>query len=236
MGISIEKAVVARIVKGNQRFEILVDPKKALELKKGRAIPIEEILAYPAIYKNVRTAEQASLQDLQNFFGTTDVYQIAERIIKEGQVQLTAEQRKELIEQKKLQIASLISKRSINPQTNTPHPVQRILKVMEEVGVKIDPFQDAEQQIDRVVKEIRKVLPLRFEKVTLRIKVGPQYCGKVYSILRNFGEIKNENWLQDGSYQVEIEMLAGIQDELFEKLAKLTQGNFESSVIKREEI
>ena len=236
MGISIEKAVVARIVKGNQRFEILVDPKKALELKKGRAIPIEEILAYPAIYKNARTAEQASLQDLQNFFGTTDVYQIAERIIKEGQVQLTAEQRKELIEQKKLQIASLISKRSINPQTNTPHPVQRILKVMEEVGVKIDPFQDAEQQIDRVVKEIRKVLPLRFEKVTLRIKVGPQYCGKVYSILRNFGEIKNENWLQDGSYQVEIEMLAGIQDELFEKLAKLTQGNFESSVIKREEI
>jgi len=236
MGISIEKAVVARIVKGNQRFEILVDPKKALELKKGRTIPIEEILAYPAIYKNARTAEQASLQDLQNFFGTTDVYQIAERIIKEGQVQLTAEQRKELIEQKKLQIASLISKRSINPQTNTPHPVQRILKVMEEVGVKIDPFQDAEQQIDRVVKEIRKVLPLRFEKVTLRIKVGPQYCGKVYSILRNFGEIKNENWLQDGSYQVEIEMLAGIQDELFEKLAKLTQGNFESSVIKREEI
>jgi len=236
MAISIEKAVVARIVKNNQKFEILVDPKKALELKRGQPVSIEEILAYPAIYKDARAAEQASLQDLQKFFGTTDVYQIAERIIKEGQVQLTAEQRKELIEQKKLQIATLISKRSINPQTNTPHPVQRILNVMEEVGVSIDPFQDAEQQIDKVVKEIRKVLPLRFEKVTLRIKVGPQYCGKVYSVLRNFGEVKNENWLQDGSYQVEIEILAGIQDELFEKIAKLTEGNFESTVVKREEI
>jgi ribosome maturation protein SDO1 len=236
MAVSIEKAVVARIIKNNQKFEILVDPKKALELKRGQSVSIEEILAYPAIYKDARTAEQASLQDLQKFFGTTDVYQIAEKIIKEGQVQLTAEQRKELIEQKKLQIATLISKRSINPQTNTPHPIQRILNVMEEVGINIDPFQDAEQQIDRVVKEIRKILPLRFEKITLRIKVGPQYCGKVYSILRNFGEVKNENWLQDGSYQVEIEILAGIQDELFEKIAKLTEGNFESAVVKREEI
>jgi ribosome maturation protein SDO1 len=176
--ISVDKAVVARLKSKGMNFEILVDPRKAFEMKKGANINIQDILAYPAIYKDARKGEVAREEDLQKTFGTTDVFKIAEEIIKKGEFSLTTEQKRELIEEKKNQIANLISKRAINPQTNTPHPPQRILNAMESVGVNIDPFVDAEIQVERVLKAIKPILPIKFEKVLLQLKIPAEYSGK----------------------------------------------------------
>lgn len=235
MPISIDKAVVSRLVISGEKFEILVDPKLAFELKRGKNVEISEILAVPEIFRDVRTSERVSEEELKKFFGTNDVYKVAERIIKEGELRLTTEQKRKMIEEKRIQIANLISKRGINPQTNTPHPPQRILNVMEQVGVSIDPFLDAELQVDKVVEAIKSVLPIKFQKVLIQLKIPPQFAGKAYSILK-LGKIVNEKWLDDGSLQVDTEILAGLQEELFQKISALTHGNFESKVLRREEI
>jgi ribosome maturation protein SDO1 len=161
---------------------------------------------------------------------------IAERIIKEGELQLTTEQRRRMIEQKKIQIANIISRKGINPQTNTPHPPQRIINVMEQAGVNIDPFLDAELQVDKVLKSIKTILPIKFQNVVLQIKIPPQFSGSAYSVLKSAGSITSEEWLGDGSLLVSVKILAGVQDELFQKLSSLTHGNFESKVLKREDI
>ncbi|MEM5875243.1 MAG: ribosome assembly factor SBDS [Candidatus Aenigmatarchaeota archaeon] len=231
--ISVDKAVVARLSLKGMTFEILVDPKKAWEIKNGKKINIDEVLAYPAIYKNARKGEVVQQQDLQKAFGSTDLYRIAEEIIKKGEFSLTTEQKREMIEEKKNLIATLISKRAINPQTNTPHPPQRILNAMEQVGVNIDPFLDAEVQVEKVLKAIKQILPIKFQKTLLQIKIPAQYVGRVYSIISSAGEIKNENYSSDGSLILEIEIFSGVQDELFRKLAEITKGNFESKIIKK---
>jgi ribosome maturation protein SDO1 len=227
---------VARLQHSNQRFEILVDPDKALELKKGAKVSMEDLLAYPAVYKDSRKGEAVSEQDLQKGFGTTDIMKIAERIIKEGELQLTTEQRRRMVEQKKIQIANIISRKGINPQTNTPHPPQRIINVMEQSGVNIDPFLDAELQVDKVLKSIKTILPIKFQKIVLQIKVPPQFSGTAFSVLKSAGSITSEEWMGDGSLVVNMEILAGMHDELFQKLASLTHGNFESKVLKREDV
>ena len=219
-----------------QRFEILVDPNKALEFKKGTKVDMNDILAYPAIYHDVRNTDMVSEQDLQKIFGTADYKKIAEKIIKEGELQLTTEQRREMTNQKRMQIAAIISKRGINPQTNAPNPPQRILTAMDKAGVNVDPFVDAELQIDKVLKLIKPILPIKFQKALIQMKFPPQFAGKVYSDLKKSGEIKNEQWLNDGSLQVQIEILAGVQDEIFQKMSNVTHGQFESKVLKREDM
>ncbi len=228
--------MIARLQHSGLKFEILVDSQKALEFKKGANIAMDDILAYPAIYKDAKASEAVSAEDLQTAFGTKDVYAVADRILKKGEIQITTEQRKGMVEQKKMQVASIISRRGINPQTNAPHPQQRILSAMEKSSVSIDPFQDAELQVDKVVKAIKIQLPIRFQKVTLMIKVPASVAAKSYSVLKSSGTIINEKWLDDGGLQVDIEMLAGLQDELFTKLSGLTHGNYESKVIKREDL
>ncbi|MEM5836325.1 MAG: ribosome assembly factor SBDS [Candidatus Aenigmatarchaeota archaeon] len=234
--VSVDKAVVARLQHSGQRFEILVDPEKALEVKKGGKVNIDDLLAYPSVYKDSRKGEAVSLQELQKVFGTTDIMKIAEKIIKEGELQVTTEQRRRMIEQKKIQIANIISKKGINPQTNTPHPPQRIINAMEQAGVNIDPFLEAELQVDKVLKSIKSILPIKFQKVVIQFKIPPQFSGNAYNVFKSVGNVVNEEWLGDGSLSVSVEILAGMQDELFQKISSLTHGNFESKVIKREDV
>lgn len=236
MVVSLDKAVIARLQYSGQKFEILVDPEKALDFKKGMKISMNEILAYPAIYHDARTTDMISDQDLQKIFGTADVFQIAEKIIKKGELQLTTEQRKEMVEQKKNQIVSLIVKRSINPQTNTPHTPQRILSAIEKSGVNIEPFTDAELQLEKTLEKIKSIIPLKFQRVTLAMTIPTQYAGKSHLILKSFGTILNEKWLNDGSLQVNLQILAGMQNELFNKISSLTHGDFQSQIIKREDM
>ena len=141
-----------------------------------------------------------------------------------------------MVEQKKNQIANIIARKGINPQTNTPHPPQRILNAMEQAGVNIDPFVDAELQVDKVLKEIKALLPIKFQKVTIQFKIPPQYSSKVFSIVKRSVDVKSEKWLDDGSLEISVEVLAGVQDEIFQKISSLTHGNFESKIVKREDI
>lgn len=234
--MDVDKAVVCRLKYSGQKFEILVDPRKALEFKKGVKISLDDILAYPSIYKDISSTDLTAEQDLQKVFGTVDVFKIAERILREGELQLTTEQRRGMVEQKRAQIADFISKRSINPQTGTPHPPQRILNAMDKARVNVDPFTDAELQVDVIVKALKALLPISFQRVTIAIRVQPQYAGRVYSILKSIGTVNKEQWLNDGSLQVEIDVLAGMQQELFDRVASLTHGSFESKIVRKMDI
>lgn len=236
MPVDVDKAVVCRLKRSGRNFEILVDSKNAMEFKKGKEIGLNDILAYPAIYKNVSSAEAVPEGDLQKVFGTVDPMIIAKQILKGGDLQLTTEQRKEMTEQKEAQIADIISRRGVNPQTNAPHPPQRITAAMKKAGVRIDPFKDAELQIDATVKSIKALLPISFQKVIIAIRVQPQYAGRVYPILKSVGTLKKEEWLNNGSLQVNIEVLGGMQQDLYDKLANLTHGNYESKIVSKVDV
>lgn len=234
MPASIDKSVVARMHHQGQKFEILVDPEKALEFKRGGKVDLVEVLAMPSIYHDVRDTKRVSEQDLQKFFGTTDIFKISDKIIKNGELQLTTDQRRAMVEQRKKQIADIISKRGINPQNNLPHPVQRIVNAMEQSGINVDPFVDAELQVDKTVKEIKKLLPLAFQKVVVEIKIPSQFAGKCYTMIKGSGEMIKESWLDDGSLQVSLKILAGMQSDFFQKISNVTHGQFESKTVSRE--
>ena len=52
--VSLEDAVIARLEYYGERFEILVDPDLASDLKRGEDIQIEEILAVEEVLKMLR--------------------------------------------------------------------------------------------------------------------------------------------------------------------------------------
>lgn len=236
MAIGVDKAVVGRLTISGQKFEILVDPDKALEFKRGAKITVQEMLAYPVVYKDTKSGEAVAATDLQKAFGTVDPIKIAERIIRNGEIQLTTDQRRVMVETRKTQISAIIARKGVNPQTNTPHPQQRIIGVMDQVGVMIDPFADAESQVEKVLKAIKVVIPIKFEKVVLQVKIPPQHAGKAFPVLKSSGDLKSEQWLNDGSLQANVEILAGVQEEFQQKLANATKGEYESKIVKREDV
>jgi len=227
--VDVDKAVVAKLKKGENHFEILVDCEKALEFRKGKDVNLDDVLATNDIFKDVKRGEHAS--DLMKFFGTEDKREIAKKIIKEGDVQLTSEYKSKLREEKKRRIISLITRGCINPDTNTPHPPQRIETAMNDSKVKIDEFKSAEEQVNAIIDKIRIVLPIKYEVREIAIRIPSAHAGKCYSVFKQYGKVMKEEWQNDGSLVTVVEVPAGIQEELFDKLNSIAHGEVESKIL-----
>ncbi len=214
--------VIARITRAGKRFEIYVYPEKAYQFREGRPVDVRSILAVENVFTDARKALKASSADLKKAFGTTDPYEIAEIILKEGEVQLTAEYRKKLQEEKTRWIVNYIHKNFVDPQTNLPHPVSRIQKAMKEAKVKIDPMKEPEQQVKEVVEQLRKILPLKSGQVRMTVIVPASVWAKARSLLAGQGSILSEKWSDDGTQVTfKVELPIGAQMLVLERIGEM---------------
>jgi ribosome maturation protein SDO1 len=231
--ISVEKAVIARLSKSGEKFELLVDPEKAIELKSGKDLPLEELIASEEIFEDIKKGTRASGDKINKIFGTNDFGIIAKKIIMEGDVQITTEQRNKMLEEKTKAIANFISKRGMNPQTGLPHPPDRILRAMEQAKVRIDLNKRIEEQVEDILEGIQRIIPIKFEKIQIAIKIPSEFSGRAGSVVRSLGILLKEEWASDGSYVSLLEIPAGMQTEVYDRLNNLTRGQVEVKVIKK---
>ncbi len=219
--------VIARLEAGGQVFEVLVNPDLAMQLREGKRVNLDDLIIGDYVYKDARKGLKASPEALKKVFGTTDIKKIAVEIVKRGEIQLTTEQRRKLIEAKRKQIITFISRNAIDPRTKAPIPPKRIELAMEQARVGIDPFLDVEKQAMNVIKAISRILPIKIAKAILLIRIPPAYSGRIYSQIPKLGEVKKTEWKNDGSLIVELEIPAGMQNEIIGKINSLTRGEAE---------
>jgi ribosome maturation protein SDO1 len=228
----IGSSVIAKLKREGNEFEILVDCDKAMQFKEG-SCSLDDALVTFDIFKDVKKGEHASEHEIEKIFGVKDKRKVAEIILKKGDIQLTTEYKNKLREQKKKQIITLISRNSINPKTNLPHPPQRIENALKEVKVHIDEFKNAEEQIQNIIKQLTSVLAISYELKKLSIKIPAEFAGKSYSTFKRYATILKEDWLNDGSLSIEIEVPAGLQNELLDNLNNIVHGKIEISEVKK---
>lgn len=230
--VDIDKAVIARIKKEGKTFEILVDCDKAIDFKHGKDIRLDDVLATDDIFTDVKMGEHAPDHDLKRIFGTDNSNKVAEIIIKEGDIQLTAEYKNKLREEKKKQIINLIHRNAIDPKTNLPHPIKRIELALEEARIHIDEFKRAENQVQDVTNKIKAILPLKYETREVAVKIPAKFAGSSYGVLKQFGKVTKDEWQNDGSLLAVLEIPAGLQMELTDRLNQLTHGEVDLKILK----
>jgi len=226
-----KKVAVAKLDKQGEHFEILVDPDAALELKMGKPLGIDKVLIHEEIYKDAKKGLRASEQALRKVFGTTDVKKIAEIIIKEGEIPLTAEQRRRLIEDKRRQIVEWISRNCIDIRTKTPVPPQRVENALEQARVSIDPFKPVEEQVQEILKELQRILPIKVATARMSLSVSSTYAQKVKGLVAKMAKIVNERYKSDGSWEAVVELPAGLQDVLISKVNDVTHGDVDIKIL-----
>jgi ribosome maturation protein SDO1 len=224
---------LARLKKAGKTFEIVIDPDKAVELKEGKAVAISEALKSEYVFTEAKRGLQASPIDLKAVFGTDDTLKCAEIIIRDGEVQLTAEHRKRFRDIKHRIILEMIHRNGVDPHTHRPHPLNRIEMAMEEAKVKIDEFKRPEEQIPGIVRQLQVVLPIKMETAEVSIHIDDaQLALKSYSIVKANGTIILDEWKKDGSWHGVVEMPAGMTEEFFAKINKATKGDAEMNIVK----
>ena len=70
----------------------------------------------------MRTRVCVFRRKLTELFKTTNFLQIAEIILRKGDLNLTTDQRRRLVEEKRKQIVATIARNFVDPRTGLPHP------------------------------------------------------------------------------------------------------------------
>jgi ribosome maturation protein SDO1 len=228
---TLDNAVIARLTVNGKQFELFVDPDAALKYKTGAKPDLNNVLVVEEVFEDARKGERYSEAEIKKAFQTNDIMKIAETIIRKGEVPLTTEQKKRLLQEKTRKIVAIIAREGVDPRTGAPHPPQRIEKAMEEARVRIDEFRDAESQVDDVLKELRIILPIKFEKVKIAVKLPAEHAHRAYGTLKQYG-IRQEEWQKNGSLIAVVEMPAGMQGDFYGQINKLTSGSAETKIVK----
>jgi len=219
-----DKLTVIRYSINDQNFEILVNPDKALEYKLSKKGEMNKIIAIEEIFVDSTKGLRASNEKMKKHLGTSDTIEGTKIILEKGTLQLTTEQRKKMISEKKRRVVQIISNSFVDPKTHIPHPPIRIEQAMQQARINVDPYKDEEEQITKIVDELRKIIPMSSETTTLDIKVPAQFASQCISLLKNSCDIKNERWSEDGKYTSQIEISAATKTNLLEKLNSITKG------------
>jgi ribosome maturation protein SDO1 len=233
--VSLDDAVIARYDTHGERFEVLVDPQIVSKIRNNEELEekfnIVDYAAIDTVFTDSNKGTRASDESMMKIFNTTDFQGVAMEIITKGEIQLTTDQRKEMMENKRKQIVQTIVRNAINPKTKTPHPPQRIELAMDEAKIGVDPFKSVDAQVQDILKKLQPIIPIRFEKMVIAVRLTGEDYGKCYGDIKNFGNITKDEWQKDGSWIGLVELPAGLKAEFIDKISSKTKGNADIKLI-----
>jgi ribosome maturation protein SDO1 len=222
---------LARLKKNGRNFEIVVDPDKAVAFRESKLNDVRDVLMAEHIFSDAQKSVFSSENDLKITFGTLDADEIAEFILRKGELQLSSQFRAEQQDIKRRRILEIIHRNAINPQNNLPHPLIRLENAFEEAKIRIDDKKSAEDQVNDVLKRLKPILPIKIEQKELQVHISEKYAKKYYKTIHHYGKILREEWLDDGCYLCIIEIPAGIYMDLVDDISKKTHGGVDIKIL-----
>ncbi|MCV0401780.1 MAG: ribosome assembly factor SBDS [Nitrosopumilus sp.] len=214
-----------------EKFEIMVKPDPALDYKMGKKKDLSAVLVSDEIYTDSGKGTRPSSEKLLKAFKTEDQTEIAQIILEKGDLNLTTEQRRKMIEDKKKQIVTFIAKTYVDPKTHLPHPPLRIEQAMKDGRVSIDPQKSVDEQVKDIVEKLRSIIALKSESLKLEILIPAQFASQSYAVLKSVGSLKKEEWQNNGSLKAILEIPAAARPNVIDRLGSITKGSATVEVI-----
>ena len=219
------EVTVVRYSFEGEKFEILVKPDPALEYKLGKKKDISSVLVSDDIYTDSNKGTKPSTEKLLKAFKTEDATEIAQKILEKGDLNLTTDQRRKMVEEKKKQLVEFIAKTYVDPRTHLPHPPLRVEQALKDARVSIDPQKSVDEQVKDIVEKLRSIIPLKSENLSLEIIIPAQFASQSYAVLKSVGSLKKEEWQNNGSLKAILEIPAAARPNVIDRLGSITKGS-----------
>jgi ribosome maturation protein SDO1 len=193
--IRLTNIAVVRMKKCGQRFEIACYKNKVVSWRKKIEKDIDEVLQTPTVFTNVSKGQVAKKEELIKCFGTDDQTKVSLEILDKGELQISEKERQAQQEESLKEIASIISDKTVNPETKRPYPVSMIEKAMKQMHFSLKANKSAKQQALDSIPKIKTIIPI--EKAQMKLRV---LCHKKHrkTLKEMAADIEEETINQDG--------------------------------------
>jgi ribosome maturation protein SDO1 len=217
----------ARLRKGSNQFEILVDLEESLKVRKGNG-NINAAILTNSVFHNLKAGNIVAKDLLEIEFGSSDISVVGERIIKNGEIELPLNFKHEEQDKRYKQVVDFLVKNAVTPE-GRPYTPDRIMTALKEahVNVKNKPI---DSQIEEILEQIQKILPIKVEVKKIRVTIPAIHAGKAYGVVSDFKQ--EEEWMSNGDVIVTIAIPAGLVMDFYDKLNGVTHGSALTEEIK----
>lgn len=226
-----EKLNLARLKKGGHTFELSIDPNKALAFRKGEIEDFREAVLAEHVFADAHKGQLAAEAEMEEVFKTSNFAEVATAILKQGEIQTTAEHRADVREQRQRKLVSMISRQAMDPKTKLPHPPTRIEAALEEAKFHLVDHKSVEEQFEEAIHKLRPILPITIERAKLAVTIPAEHAARVYGYLKTAGKLLQESWEGNGNFKGKLELPAGLQQEVIDKLNAETHGQVHIDIL-----
>lgn len=152
-------------------FELACYPNKVINWRNGVEKDLDEVLQIKGIYSNVKQGVFAKKSDLKKVFGKKSDDQIIEKILREGELQVTELERHSKMDNLLKDIASIIAEKCVDARTGRQVPYTIILRALtDDIHYSVKLNQSAKKQALQIIKQHKDTLGI--DRAKMRIKVS----------------------------------------------------------------
>jgi ribosome maturation protein SDO1 len=179
-------------------FEVITAPTLALKFQTQKITWTDNILESDIIFKNYAKGLKAADKDLKDAFGEAlSKLDMLKLIVQKGDIQVSADERKEAHEAKVAEILQHIIKNYVEPATGLPHPRVRLEQALEAAKFRVDPEASAAKQAQDLIRALEGKLAFSRSEKEAELSVDIKYVGSVSGIVHSKCNVKSERYSPD---------------------------------------
>ncbi|OHT09975.1 hypothetical protein TRFO_20963 [Tritrichomonas foetus] len=211
---------IVKLQKNNVKIEVIAKPGFVTKFREGKC-SLNDAVVDDRIYSNSSKGEVAPEADIKSF--GCCAHELLELVMKTGQYQLTAQEKRDLVEKRRLEVVNFIHENFIDSTSGKPHPVTRIENAIAQIKINIDPAQDAEHIARAMIPKLQTIIRLQESTIEGTVVVPNSKLGQVIGICYNLGTVTREEYGQEKAY-IEMKISPGKYDPLVDQISKMSNG------------
>ncbi|KAH0789469.1 ribosome assembly factor SBDS [Histomonas meleagridis] len=182
---------IVHFQKNGVKVEIIAIPGMVSKYREGLC-SLEDAIIDGKIYTSASKGNIVSKTDLEKI--GINGRELLELIMKTGKYGLTAQEKKDKIETKKLQVINFIHQNFIEPTTKKPHPVSRIESALQEIKAKYDIDKSAERIVRSLLPKLTTIIRLSEHQIECIIVIPNKWLGKIINVCYNMGNVLHQEY------------------------------------------
>lgn len=214
-------------------FEVMVCDGAVTKYRDGEIEDIDKVVRADEVWIDAHRGERASKSQLEEAFGTQDVQEALKYILKNGDAQISENERQKQYEERRESLVTYIQKHYVNSHNNMPLEKERIESILDELNPKIDVKMDTPHLASKIVPKLIDKLAMKEGGTIIigSITVPNEYAAAVSSAVRKFASVIKETLLEK---DIKIEVAVKNHNMLVKELASVTGGNYYLEVVNQE--
>ena len=211
---------LVKFQKNGAKVEILGKPGMITRYREGKC-SLSDALLDETIYSNSSKGEVASESDIIKLGAKGK--ELLEIILKTGKYSLTAQEKREMVETRKVEVINFIHDNFIDSSSRVPHPMVRIENALKEIKANIDPEVDAEHNVRSILPKLQTIIRLTETSIEGQVVIPNDKMGQCIGICYNLGNVSREEFGPQNAY-ITLTVSPGKYDALNDQLSRASQG------------